>query len=320
MDLDWLDDFLTLCDSGNFSKAASQRNMTQPAFSRRIRSLEAWFGVDLFDRTEHPVSLTDAGRRFQPLAEEILRRTKEARAIIRAAEEARSSSLTFAATHALALTFFPSWLQSQEFRSSNGGIRIHSDGLEACEVALMEGTVQLLLCHSHPKVPNRLDTSNFQSIVVGNDLLMPVASPNAVGRARYTVFGNGDQELPMLVYSPESGLGRIIRSEAPVLTKSVRVETAYAPATVHKAMALKGQGIAWLPRTLIEDELSNGNLVEAAPPAWHIPLEIRLFRRRKLEVAPVEALWNSLTKVQRLQERLVTSFGSSQVRRMESSN
>jgi DNA-binding transcriptional LysR family regulator len=35
MNISWLEDFLTLAASGNFSRAADDRHMTQPAFSRR---------------------------------------------------------------------------------------------------------------------------------------------------------------------------------------------------------------------------------------------------------------------------------------------
>ena len=37
MDLDWLKDFLALAEQKNFSRAADARNVSQPAFSRRIR-------------------------------------------------------------------------------------------------------------------------------------------------------------------------------------------------------------------------------------------------------------------------------------------
>jgi regulatory helix-turn-helix LysR family protein len=57
----------------NFSRAAELRHVTQPAFSRRIRALEDWVGVDLFERDSHPVMLTEASRRFRPVAEELLR-------------------------------------------------------------------------------------------------------------------------------------------------------------------------------------------------------------------------------------------------------
>lgn len=57
MNLSWLEDFLALAESGNFSRAAERRHMTQPAFSRRIRAFEDWLGVALFDRGSHPVTL-----------------------------------------------------------------------------------------------------------------------------------------------------------------------------------------------------------------------------------------------------------------------
>ena len=72
LDLEWLEDFLALAESGNFSRAAQARSIAQPAFSRHIRSLEEWVGVDLFDRSAHPTALTAAGKRFQPLLQEVL--------------------------------------------------------------------------------------------------------------------------------------------------------------------------------------------------------------------------------------------------------
>ncbi|MCT7654667.1 LysR family transcriptional regulator [Oceanimonas sp. NS1] len=44
MELKWLKDFVALNEHGSFSKAAEARFVTQPAFSRRIRSLENWLG------------------------------------------------------------------------------------------------------------------------------------------------------------------------------------------------------------------------------------------------------------------------------------
>lgn len=41
MDLALLEDFLELAREMNFSRAAENRNLTQPAFSRRIRTLES---------------------------------------------------------------------------------------------------------------------------------------------------------------------------------------------------------------------------------------------------------------------------------------
>ena len=49
MDIDWLKDFEALVAQKNFSRAAEERNVSQPAFSRRIRALEEGVGVTLID-------------------------------------------------------------------------------------------------------------------------------------------------------------------------------------------------------------------------------------------------------------------------------
>src|SRR3546814_18217745 len=74
MNLSWLEDFLALAASGNFSRAAQDRHMTQPAFRRRIRALDDWLGVALFDRATHPVALTETGDWFRATPHEILGR------------------------------------------------------------------------------------------------------------------------------------------------------------------------------------------------------------------------------------------------------
>ena len=47
MDLQWLEDFLTLAETRSFSRSAELRGVTQSAFSRRIRALEEWLGTGL---------------------------------------------------------------------------------------------------------------------------------------------------------------------------------------------------------------------------------------------------------------------------------
>ncbi len=73
MDLALLEDFLELARELNFSRAAEKRNMTQPAFSRRIRTLESAIQTPLIQRTTRHVSLTPAGKAFHPRAEAVVR-------------------------------------------------------------------------------------------------------------------------------------------------------------------------------------------------------------------------------------------------------
>ncbi len=69
MDTKLLEDFLSLASSKNFSRSAEERFITQPAFSRRIKALEAWAGTSLIDRDSYPIELTPAGIAFRAIAE-----------------------------------------------------------------------------------------------------------------------------------------------------------------------------------------------------------------------------------------------------------
>ena len=293
MELSWLDDFLALVDCGNFSRAAELRHLTQPAFSRRIRALEDWVGAALFDRTAQPVSLTEAGRRFRPVADETLRRLLQGREEARLAGSAEASSLRFAATHALSLTFFPNWLRALEARARLGAVHLVSDSMQACEQIMLQGQAQFLLCHAHPAAPSRLDPGQFRSATVGGDLLVPVTAPDDKGAPRFTLPGESDA-LPHLAYSQESGMGRIVAAARGCQAIPARLETVFTShlAAVLRAMARDGRGVAWLPESLIADDLAAGTLLRAGDEGWDVPVEIRLFRPRARQSPAAEAFWS----------------------------
>ncbi|MEJ8811019.1 LysR family transcriptional regulator [Variovorax ureilyticus] len=301
LDLEWLEDFLALAESGNFSRAAQARNIAQPAFSRHIRALEEWVGVDLFDRSAHPAALTAAGRRFQPLLEETLAQLESARIKARAAHDQAAASLLFAATHVLSLTFFPQWLGGLESQLRLGPIQTISDSFHACEDLALQRRVQFVLCHGHPEVPGRLDEAEFPMLRLSDDVLLPVSAPLAGGGGAMHSLDAAEAAVPVLAYSEPSGLGRIMRarmrqvfgegSSVPTLPQGVDIVFTAHHAALLKAMALEGRGVAWLPRSLIAAELKSGALVAAASAEWNVPVEIRLYRQRADMAPAAEALW-----------------------------
>lgn len=105
MEIKWLEDFVTLADTSSFSRAAELRNVTQPAFSRRIKQLESWLGATLISRATMPAELTPAGRNFLPVAREAIRTFYAAREVLRLPHE--PGLIRFAALHTLTVTFFP---------------------------------------------------------------------------------------------------------------------------------------------------------------------------------------------------------------------
>ena len=85
----------------NFSRSADHRNVTQPAFSRRIRALEAWTGAELVDRSTYPLTLTVAGKLFNDAASEALKLLNDARNQLRS-EHTAHNMLRVTAGHSLA--------------------------------------------------------------------------------------------------------------------------------------------------------------------------------------------------------------------------
>ena len=63
---------LTLAREGSFSKAAETLNITQPSLSQYIKKIEREIGLELFDRTNGDVRITDAGRVYIEAGKKIL--------------------------------------------------------------------------------------------------------------------------------------------------------------------------------------------------------------------------------------------------------
>ncbi|MCM5680433.1 LysR substrate-binding domain-containing protein [Schlegelella sp. S2-27] len=296
MNLSWIDDFMALAATGNFSRAAEERHMTQPAFSRRIRALEEWLGADLFDRSSQPARVTEVGEWFRTVAQDLQSRVAGIPGQARAIAEASSTTLRFAATHALSFTFMPRWLHALEAHASMGQLQLMSDVQQKCETLLSQNQVHFMLAHGHPGVHGPLDEADFPSLVVGTDQLIPVSAPDNSGRPLHGLPSSGKAtQMQWLGYSPESGLGRILKQlKGPALDRmhAHQVLTAHL-ASVLRTMALDQRGLAWLPKLLIEDDMATGRLVVAARDDWRIDLQIRLYRRRGDAGKAAEAFWKA---------------------------
>jgi DNA-binding transcriptional LysR family regulator len=277
MDLDWLRDFLALAEHKVFSRAADARNVTQPAFSRRIRALEDWIGTALFARSAQGATLTAAGAHFLPLAEDINQRLSGARSTTKRVGEHKRATLSIAATHALSFTFFPGWVRERVSFEQLGTVNLISDSMEACEEIMLSGEVDLLLCHYHPAAPTRLDSDRFRSVQVGTDALALVCAPDSEGNPIWPTSAIQDRPTRFLAYSEASGLGRIVNAIYPDLGAGFEtVFTSHLAATL-STMACEGHGVAWLPITTVREDLASARLVRAGETHLEIAVEIRLF-------------------------------------------
>jgi len=106
MDIDWLRDFEVLVAQKNFSRAAEERNVSQPAFSRRIRALEESVGVRLINRQTLPLSMTPAGEVFLSQSRVMLRTYQETLERCQIIDAAGDNVIRFATSQSLYMTHY----------------------------------------------------------------------------------------------------------------------------------------------------------------------------------------------------------------------
>ncbi|MCA0246744.1 MAG: LysR family transcriptional regulator [Proteobacteria bacterium] len=299
----WLEDFVTLADTSSFSRAAEIRNVTQPAFSRRIKQLEIWLGATLVSRATMPAELTPAGRNFLLTARETIRTFYAVRETLRSSHEA--GLIRFASLHTLTITFFPHWLKTLEQAGGAVGTSLIPDrgGIEANIEALVGDEADFFLTYSHPEVPFHLDRGQFESLKVAHDRLIPLAAANV------TITGGTHRGLhildravaqpwlavPYLSYGFNSFFGVALSRlllRRPHFRRRTTHENTISAGLVN--MAVTGAGICWLPESLVREEIEKGRLVPASADAgWNLDLEIRLYRHATARNQKVEDFWCS---------------------------
>lgn len=295
MELKWLEDFLSLAATQSFSRSAHERNVTQSALSRRIRQLESWLCVPLFDRSTYPVRITAEGNAFLPKAEEMIGLIQSTRRDIRHQHAITAEVLTFATLNTLALTFFPDWIRRLEgrghmFKTRFGDQRSTFAGKVAM---LLNSESDFFLTYAHPNVPTHIDPERFVHRCLGTEAAIPVSVPDAYGNPVHALHTSGPA-ISYLSYGTCSFFGRglvKLLAERPLPLTTV-YENAMSAGL--KAMALAGYGVGWIPESLITDELKSGQLVVAGDASWHLPTEIRLYRASGRCRPAVERFWAAI--------------------------
>ena len=294
METRWLEDFLSLADTGSFTRSAQARYLTQPAFSRRIRALESWLGADLIDRTTYPTRLTPAGEQFRAQAVAMLEQINGARAQIRGQKPLPPDSIVFAVPHTLSLTFFPKWLSTMDKRLGAFSCRLEASNVHDAVLSLVEAGCDLLMAYHHPQQPINLDPERYEGLRLGVERLAPYSRCDRSRTPQFRLPGSRHAPLPFLGYAADAYLRRmtdLILERQPGFLEQ-RYETDMAEGL--KNMALEGHGVAFLPESIAAREVKRGQLTLAGDQSWTLEMEIRLYKDRKRRRARLDALWQTL--------------------------
>ncbi|OEY65056.1 LysR substrate-binding domain-containing protein [Marinobacter sp. X15-166B] len=288
----WLDDFLSLTQTQSFSRSATERHVTQPAFSRRIRALETAVGCELVDRTSVPVQLTAEGRLFQITARNLVAQLDDSIAHLRSLKRRGKSVIDFAVSHTLSMSLFPAFLHS--LQGELGGVRTRQlvANVDDSVQALKNGICDFLLAfEDHTLTPD-----HFRKLDLQTEELIPVCQADDAGQPLFNLDDDRQAVLPYLSYPREIYLGRCVERLLCHLPRSIELRQASESplADSLKVLAMQGMGVAWVPSFAIREELRQGFLVPCGGSQWRSPLQICLYRCNRPLPEDAEALWQFL--------------------------
>jgi DNA-binding transcriptional LysR family regulator len=179
VDLRQLEYFAAVARNRNFTRAAEELYVTQPALSQQVRRLERELGLELLARTSAGVELTPAGRELLERAESILAEVGRARAVMDEHAGVTRGFLRLAAAPGELLRL-PAELAA--FHQTHPGVRIalrHGSAREVLE-ALRRGAADLALL----ALADGVDLGGLAAEPLRDEPLRLIAAPGeALGEA-----------------------------------------------------------------------------------------------------------------------------------------
>lgn len=287
---------MAVVQTGSFAAAAEQRCLTQSAFSRRIRTIEAHLGVDLFDRSRKPVRAQRIGadqqaqimravRLLRQIAEELKRGTGDA-----------DNRLVMASQHALSTSHAPAVLHRILARHARVNLRLRSANSSECLRLLLAREADFALMYRNANMPEAMPPADIEAQVIGSERLIPVAAAAAAGQIEQAL---AEGSLPVIAYPPDVFLGRavadlILPRIDPGLRLVARVETALTHAALELAGA--GIGLAWLPAALARSAIDAGRLVDLSARLPAARLEVAALRLCTNNRSVAQLAWEELAR------------------------
>ena len=285
MNTQWFDDVLTLLEERNMTRAAARRNITQPAFSRRIRSFEEWLGVEVLDRKSNRIEISPALAMNEAEIRALITRLSELRTKI-AQHDPAVSVVAIAATHSSVYSTFPDMAIRARATFQGLRFRLRTANFSDCVTLFLRGDTNMLLCYEAQSSRPMQFGAGVRRGVWGRDYLIPVIG----GGLRSAVRGNCDVPLdtPAIVYPENSYFGEVLNESrhmfgtAEFSTNPI-CQTAFSSGA--KEMILKGLGVGWLPFSMAHKEIESGELISLRSQLGQETLEVSIYAHQHAEMA-----------------------------------
>src|SRR5580698_838132 len=269
MELHALRVFLTVANEKSFSRAGEKLLRTQPAVSLAIQRLELMLGEKLIDRSAKDLLLTDAGkivldhaRRFENLQGELENSLAELR-------DKSAGRLTIGANESSTLYLLD---HIEKYRREYPKVRVQIRRSLSSKIPaeLIDGDLELGILTFDP------EDERLISKVIFTDHLAFITSPEhrfaTRGEISITELGM-ETFIAHNVVSPYRGvvIREFQRNKVP-LNMDLEMPTVEAI----RKMVQRNEGVAFLPRMCVSEELTQGILCEVKVKEMVVDRKIRL--------------------------------------------
>lgn len=249
MDIQNLKALIAVFESQSFSKAAEHLNITQPAVSKRIASLEQDYNTTLFNRIGKSIILTEAGAILLPSARLIIEEIKRSHQSIQGLTGQLGGELKLATSHHIGLHRLPPVLRA--FTSAQKNVELDlrfMDSERACEM-IENGELELAIV-TLPRKPSK----NLMTEFIWHDpLVVVVGKTHALARKK-SITTNDLIDRPAILPSHETFTRSMIETQLSLKhMPPIALETNYLETI--KMMVSIGLGWGVLPKSMIHGEL-----------------------------------------------------------------
>jgi len=173
MDLKILSTFLAVAEARSFSRAAGVLNLTQPAITKRIQSLEKSLDTPLFDRIGKQVQLTSAGEVLASEARALLSHWSNTERQIANISDRVSGPLRIATSHHIGLHRLAPVLKSYREHYPEVALNITFEDSEVAHELLRRGDIEVAVVTLDPS-----GDKGLQYTPIWHDPLRFVATPD----------------------------------------------------------------------------------------------------------------------------------------------